>query len=440
MSNVSIYVENLSKQYSIAAGKSLQNNLVDQLTIGFMNLFQRSEDPDPDKDSFWALKDVSFEIKAGDIVGIIGNNGAGKSTLLKILSRITVPTLGRAEVYGRVGSLLEVGTGFHPELTGRENIFLNGAIIGMKKDEIRRRFDEIVAFAEIEKFLDVPVKRYSSGMYVRLGFSVAAHLEPEILLVDEVLSVGDSAFQKKCLDKIRNASLEGRTVFFISHSMTAVNSLCKRVIWLKGGQIVEDGSSTEVVTKYLATSLKGLDLTEEVWKDMNEAPGNEMVRLHRICVRRQDGQQSDPLTMQSPFRIEIEFWNLIAEANLHITVHLYTADGIIAFATGSQNDGPIPAGLFRTVGYIPGNLMNSGIHRFVVLFIKDSSCLIHRHESGVPINILDISKRDGTCYGKEPGVVQPMLKWTTEYLDMTPEIGNMKMNNHYTSDRDACVC
>ena len=416
MSDIAIRAENLSKRYDIQAVKNRNDTLQEQLGNRLMSVFRRNDSPQLSESEFWALKDVSFEVKQGEVVGIIGQNGAGKSTLLKIISQITVPTHGRAEIYGRIGSLLEVGTGFHPELTGRENIYLSGAIIGMKKEEIRRRFDEIVQFSEIGKFLDTPVKRYSSGMYVRLGFAVAAHLEPEILLVDEVLAVGDATFQKKCLDKIAEVARGGETVLFISHNMIAVNTLCKRVIWVNGGKIVEDGPSAEIVTRYLGKSLKGMDLLGEVWNDVSEAPGNDMVRLHRVRVCRQDDNLSEPLTMQTPFRVEVECWNLVAEARLHVTLHLYTAEGIIAFTTGCMSNRSMPSGLFRSVVYFPGDLLNSGLHRFTVLVVKDTSFVIYRHESRVPIDILDLLKRDGTCYGREPGVVQPVLKWTTEYL------------------------
>lgn len=440
MSDVTIRAENLSKRYNIATAKYRHDNLCDQLADGLKSVFRRKGRSHLAEKTFWALKDVSFEVRQGEIVGIIGQNGAGKSTLLKVISRITVPTNGRAEIYGRVGSLLEVGTGFHPELTGRENIYLNGAIIGMKKEEIRRRFDAIVEFAEVGEFLDVPVKRYSSGMYVRLGFAVAAHLEPEILLVDEVLSVGDAAFQKKCLGKIDDVAKGGRTVVFISHNMTAVNSLCNRVIWVNGGKIVEDGPSAEIVTRYLAKSSKGMDLSEEVWDDVGEAPGNDMVRLHRVCVRRQDGCLSDPLTMQTPFQVEVEYWNLVPGASLHITMHLYTADHIIAFTTGSLNSCPMPAGLFRSTCHVPGDLLNSGSHRFVVLVVKNANSVIYSHESRVSCNILDVRERQGAWYGKDPGVVQPALKWTMEYLSGVPEVKSIPASSNYTSKGDRCIC
>ena len=260
MSDTVIRVENLGKKYLLhhrEAGNSQYKALRDVLTDGVkavgrrLNPLTKKSFDSPTKEEFWALKDISFEIKQGDRVGIIGRNGAGKSTLLKILSRITEPTTGRISIKGRVASLLEVGTGFHPELTGRENIFLNGAVLGMGKAEIKRKFDEIVAFAEVEKFLDTPVKRYSSGMYVRLAFAVAAHLEPEILVVDEVLAVGDAQFQKKCLGKMKDVSKEGRTVLFVSHQMSAIEKLCSSGVLLSRGQIKFLGNSKETISYYL---------------------------------------------------------------------------------------------------------------------------------------------------------------------------------------------
>jgi lipopolysaccharide transport system ATP-binding protein len=263
MTDLAIRVANLSKQYRIGQAKQRHNTLRDQLTYGAKSLFSRNGRHHSGVNSVWALKDISFHVEQGDVVGIIGRNGAGKSTLLKILSRITVPTEGRAEIYGRVGSLLEVGTGFHPELSGRENIYLNGAILGMTKKEIDRSFDEIVAFSEIEKFIDTPIKHYSSGMYVRLAFAVAAHLEPEILLVDEVLAVGDAAFQKKCLSKIGAIAGEGRTVVFVSHNMAAVQHLCQRVIVFEDGGIRLDSAPDKAIADYLASfsaTMGGTDL------------------------------------------------------------------------------------------------------------------------------------------------------------------------------------
>ncbi len=249
MSDTVIRVENLSKQYKI--GVAQPDTLRDLLAGSLKRLFRRDGQRPPRDDRIWALKDVSLEIKPGEVVGLIGRNGAGKSTLLKILTRITEPTAGRAEIHGRVGSLLEVGTGFHGELTGRENIFLNGAILGMKKKEIDLKFDKIVSFAEIGKFIYTPVKRYSSGMYVRLAFAVAAHLEPEILLVDEVLAVGDFAFQKKCLGKMQDVAGHGKTVVFVSHNMGAIRTLCNRCVLLENGRVAADGPADRVVGHYV---------------------------------------------------------------------------------------------------------------------------------------------------------------------------------------------
>ena len=257
MSNIAIRADQLSKQYKIGLAKPRHDTLRDQLTEGFISVFRSNSHGTANRqssdssDTIWALKDISFEIKHGEVVGVIGRNGAGKSTLLKILSRITDPTMGRAEIYGRVGSLLEVGTGFHGELTGRENIYLNGAILGMKKREIDKQFDEIVAFSEVEQFIDTPVKRYSSGMQVRLAFAVAAHLEPEVLIVDEVLAVGDAAFQKKCLGKMDDVAKKGRTVLFVSHNMLAVKHLCGRALLLAAGRSVVDDGSEVVIGRYL---------------------------------------------------------------------------------------------------------------------------------------------------------------------------------------------
>src|SRR2546423_3557500 len=268
MSDIAIRCEGLGKQYRIGEReryKALRDTITDAMAAPFRWLRKpQSAIRNPQLETFWALKDLSFEIKRGEVVGVIGRNGAGKSTLLKIISRITAPTAGEVEIRGRVGSLLEVGTGFHPELTGRDNIFLNGAILGMRKAEVRRKFDEIVAFAEIEKFVDTPVKRYSSGMYVRLAFAVAAHLEPEILFVDEVLAVGDIAFQKKCLGKMGNVAKEGRTIVFVSHNMAAINALCSRCIILNAGEVEFDGSTAKATERYYAESLSigsGSDLS-----------------------------------------------------------------------------------------------------------------------------------------------------------------------------------
>ena len=286
MSDIAIRVDGLSKQYYIGSRQEQSDRFGDQLAELFLSPFRRARKllygqvtgaAELDE-SFWALQDLSFDIQRGDVVGVIGHNGAGKSTLLKVLSRITEPTHGFAQVYGRVGSLLEVGTGFHPELSGRENIYLNGAILGMQKAEIDYKFDDIIAFAEIEKFLDTPVKHYSSGMYVRLAFAVAAHLEPEILLVDEVLAVGDLAFQKKCLGKMDNVSRQGRTIIFVSHNMNAMQRLCPKSILLEHGQLIQYGNTSEVIEKYLSSSTGNMNPAE--WLDVSSIQRERSGKAH----------------------------------------------------------------------------------------------------------------------------------------------------------------
>jgi len=301
--DIAIRVDKLGKRYDIGVAQQRHDTLRDALVAGLRRVVRR--DAASRHTFIWALKDVAFEVKRGEVVGIVGRNGAGKSTLLKILSRITEPTEGRAEIRGRVGSLLEVGTGFHPELTGRENIYLNGAILGMQRTEIGRQFDEIVAFAEVERFLDMPVKRYSSGMYVRLAFAVAAHLEPEVLVVDEVLAVGDAGFQKKCLGKMEEVSKEGRTVLFVSHNMAAVEALCSRCVALRSGRVTHIGDSTDVVHKYLAEMAsvnQSLSLAER-----SDRLGSGQVRYTNVRFLNESGHEINQITMGAPVTIEAHF-------------------------------------------------------------------------------------------------------------------------------------
>jgi lipopolysaccharide transport system ATP-binding protein len=309
-------------------------------------------------EEFWALKDVSFEVKRGEVQGVIGRNGAGKSTLLKILSRITEPSEGQVTIDGRVASLLEVGTGFHPELTGRENIYLNGAILGMGRGEIRRKFDEIVAFAEVEKFLDTPVKRYSSGMYVRLAFAVAAHLEPDILVVDEVLAVGDVEFQKKCLGKMDEVSRrEGRTVLFVSHNMVAVRSLCQRALMISNGILVVDGSVTTVVTRYLELT-QGSALNA-YWTEKTTAPGTSNLRVKRVRVSA-DGPEHAVLTMQTPLHVKTDHRLLNTGMGSHLTYHLVNGNETIVLTSWGPTE--LAPGSYRATCKIPGDLLNSGTY------------------------------------------------------------------------------
>ena len=308
MSEIAIRVENLSKQYRIggpqAGYKTIRESLTEAVGAPFRRLSSvvRGQPSTVSNETIWALKDVSFEVQRGEVVGIIGRNGAGKTTLLKVLSRITEPTEGHAEIHGRVGSLLEVGTGFHPELTGRENIYLNGAILGMKKAEIERKFDEIVAFAEIEKFMDTPVKHYSSGMYVRLAFAVAAHLEPEILLVDEVLAVGDAAFQKKCLGKMGDVAKEGRTVLLVSHNMGAIQGLCPRAIWINDGSIVADGEAKSIVGQYIDSAHEGF-----VQNPQQARLGLQDLVIERVVLKNDKGEATTSFEFGSNIIIEIHY-------------------------------------------------------------------------------------------------------------------------------------
>jgi lipopolysaccharide transport system ATP-binding protein len=368
---------------------------------------------------------VSFSVRRGEVVGIIGRNGAGKTTLLKVLSRITEPTEGNAEIYGRVDSLLEVGTGFHPELTGRENIYLNGAILGMKKIEIKRKFDEIVAFAEVEKFIDTPVKHYSSGMYVRLAFAVAAHLEPEILLVDEVLAVGDYEFQKKCLGKMGEIGREGRTVLLVSHNMPSIVNLCQRAILLNAGKVVKDSQAVEVVQHYLATGRSAGG--EAVWPDPAQAPGNDIVRLHAVRILQDsiDGPTAD-VDISKEVLIQITYWNLREGALLYPAIWLRTGIGTDVLASSNHSsvnlvedpwyDRPQPQGLFQSICRIPGNFLNEGRYRITAILGKVPSNTQVLEEDLLSFDVHDTGEMRKEYYGGWLGVIRPRLAWHTEYI------------------------
>ncbi len=342
MTDIAIRVEKLSKQYNIATSKYRNDTLRDQLADGVKNLLRRNKQPRQSEESFWALKDVSFEIGQGEIVGIIGHNGAGKSTLLKILSRITEPTVGVGEIYGRVGSLLEVGTGFHPDLTGRENIYLNGAIIGMKKDEIRRCFDAIVEFAEIGKFVDMPVKRYSSGMYVRLAFAVSAHLRPEILMIDEVLSVGDLQFQRKCMAYAEELQRSGATILFVSHNMFAVKALCSRVIYLSRGQMQSDGRPEEVIPLFEKESrLGGIKQAQNV--DGSETAESSIV-ITELELLDESGIPSTVFDYGERMRVRLSYSASQMIRNPNFVVALIRSDNVACCNYSTALDGfSIPA-------------------------------------------------------------------------------------------------
>ncbi|HEY1107948.1 MAG TPA: ABC transporter ATP-binding protein [Opitutaceae bacterium] len=407
MSRPIIEVSGLSKVYRL--GEIGAFSLREELAATWAR-FRHRAPKTPPKD-FWALRDVSFSVQPGEVIGVIGRNGAGKSTLLKVLSRITEPTSGRAVLRGRVASLLEVGTGFHPDLSGRDNIYLNGAILGMKRAEIRRKFDEIVAFAEVGQFIDTPVKRYSSGMYVRLAFAVAAHLEPEILIVDEVLAVGDAEFQKKCLGKMRDVSTRsGRTVLFVSHNMVAVQSLCDRTVLMSGGAVAQDGPVEEGIARYLQSFHHASG--PQAWASPGEAPGNDTVRIKRVNTAPTDAS-ADGLTMRTPFAVDFEYWVKDASRPFHLAVHLVNEQNVVVLTTGTKSRRQ-PVGLHRARCHFPGGLLNSGSYTIKLLIVENENRLGFVDEGIASFTIADRSQRDGAWHGREPGVVQPTLTWETD--------------------------
>ncbi len=365
--------------------------------------------------TIWALKDLSFEIAPGEIVGIIGRNGAGKSTLLKILSRIVEPTAGRVELYGSVASLLEVGTGFHPELTGRENVFLNGSILGMPRREIENKFDDIVSFAEVEKFIDTPVKRYSSGMYVRLAFAVAAHLEPEILVVDEVLAVGDYAFQQKCLNKMHDVSTHGRTVLFVSHNMGAINRLCNRAVLLEQGKLLTMGPTSEVVQKYIMRG--GAGDTEFLQDHKPEKAMN----LRRVSMKAADGEHRTKIGYHESFAVILEYEVNQAISNGAVGIGVFTFDGTCAFLSGDFDTDKAALGL-REVGYyraeieIPGRWLNVGRYSISVYISSDRGEKVFDRRETLIFDIADTGT-PGSLHGiNRQGILQPVLNWRTSRM------------------------
>ena len=413
-----IRVENVSKRYRVKQpGEGPYRTFREELTRLAGKVFRPSQWRAGAADDFWALKDVSFEVEPGEAVAIIGRNGAGKSTLLKVLSRITRPTEGRVRLRGRVGSLLEVGTGFHPELTGRENIFLNGAILGMTRREIRRKFDAIVAFAEIERFLDLPVKRYSSGMYVRLAFAVAAHLEPEILIVDEVLAVGDAAFQKKCLGRMGQFSGQGRAVLFVSHNMAAVSHLCGRAVWLQRGRVVQDGPVAAVVRAY--TEAGGEQVPERHWHYPGDAPGDDRVRLLAARVL-QDGEVAGVIDINRPSAVEMDFAALRPARNLVAAVNFFDDKGVCLFCSADWRPNRLEPGRYRTRVEVPGPLLAEGgvsVLLQLVFYDPDVRSVVlpdalsfEAIESDHPLAVR------GAYKGQWPGVMRPHLEWAAPAL------------------------
>lgn len=420
MGNIVIKVENLGKLYRIGMKEQIHDTLIGAMTSWIRSPFKNfnklrkltSLNPEEEsEDIIWALRDVSFEVKHGEVLGIIGHNGAGKSTLLKILSRITDPTTGSVTIEGRVASLLEVGTGFHQDLTGRENIYMNGTILGMTKKEIDRKFDEIVDFSVVEKFIDTPIKRYSSGMKVRLAFSVAAHLEPEILIIDEVLAVGDAAFQKKCLGKMQDVATQGRTVLFVSHNMAAVSTLCEESILLGSGRIIMMGKTRDVVAYYLDSSNKMY--TPIPFKRPTKNNGEIRLLATEII---QDGTKTNVVNCRRPFSIDIAYEIISIVQNARLFLLFRNEKGEAIFGTSNYDD-PTTEALDRKVGSfistitIPGNLLKTGtiygtvgadVQADRIIFAEDDILEIHVVETGGDI----VSDRH-----QRVGVVAPLLQW-----------------------------
>jgi lipopolysaccharide transport system ATP-binding protein len=355
-----------------------------------------------DSEYVWALEDINFEVNQGEVLGIIGKNGAGKSTLLKILSKVTGPTKGDIKVKGRIASLLEVGTGFHPDLTGRENIFLNGAILGMTKSEIKSKFDEIVAFSGVEKYIDTPVKRYSSGMYVRLAFAVAAHLEPEILIVDEVLAVGDAEFQKKCLGKMKDVSGQGRTVLFVSHNMAAINTLCTQAILLKNGKVTHSGKTDDVVSEYLKINSEHIQQYLN-FDNIESAPGNEKIKIKCIAVT------PDEIDLEDEINLTFEFWSFVEEQKVSLCYDLINIQDQTVFSAATEVN--VQHGeISKTKCVIPGNFLNNSIYKINVWFLIEGTKLIYNKRDAVQFEVIE-KVRDSAYFGKVNGVVRPILNW-----------------------------
>jgi len=418
--SVAIRVEEVGKRYRIGARepyRTLREALRQAATAPFRQLSGGGSSHGAE--TIWALDGVSFAVAEGEIVGLVGRNGCGKSTLLKILSRVTEPTRGAVSLRGRVGSLLEVGTGFHPELTGRENVYLHGAILGMRRAEIDRKFDEIVAFAEISAFLDTPVKRYSSGMFTRLGFSIAAHLDTEILLVDEVLAVGDVGFQRKCVQKMESVAQGGRTVIFVSHNVSAITRLCPRAILLDHGTLVADGPAHAVMSHYLQAGYGAS--AEREWDDIARAPGDDVVRLQAIRVRAADGTVSDALDVRQPCAVELTF--VVAEGGHRLVpnLQLTNEDGAIVFVSHEIDSPwyrqPRPPGRYVTRAIIPPNLLaegtfvvSAGVHGMDPVQVR-----VYERDAAA-FQVVDPLAGDsarGDYGGQMPGVVRPLLRWKT---------------------------
>jgi lipopolysaccharide transport system ATP-binding protein len=417
--SIAVSVEGISKRYRIGQYQGAYGTLRDSIAAGTRRVARREHRLHYEE--IWALQDVSFDLGEGGVLGVVGRNGAGKSTLLKILTRITTPTTGKATIRGRVGSLLEVGTGFHPELTGRQNVYLNGSVLGMKRREITKKFADIVEFSGVEQFIDTPVKRYSSGMSVRLAFAVAAHLEPEVLLVDEVLAVGDAEFQRRCLGRMEDMSASGRTVIFVSHQMQSVAQLCERVIWLDKGSVVDDGPSSDVVARYLQSGYGGSS-SSRVWPDLLSAPGDDLVRLRSVRVV-QDDDVAAAADVRRPVGIEIAFTVLRDGEPVFPKIKLVDQRGDVAFNamdTDRRWREPATPGDYVSTAWIPANLLNEGLITVQVAVCSYGTMKLRNHagvNDAVSFHVQDPAEGDsarGLFTGQWRGVVRPLLDWTTE--------------------------
>ena len=424
MGDVAIRLQHLGKRYRIGAYRKLKgggwvNQATGKLSSPFEYLAMMLREP-TEAETLWALRDVSFEVRQGEVLGIIGANGAGKSTLLKLLSRITQPSTGRIELFGRVGSMLEVGTGFHPELTGRENVYVNGALLGMRPQEIDRKFDAIVEFSGVEKLLDTMVKYYSSGMFVRLAFAVAAYLEPEILLVDEVLSIGDAAFQKKCLARMDDLTRSGRTILFVSHNMPAIRDLCPETMLIENGSVVVRDQTDRVLERYLAEARSNILVQE--WPDAHSAPGNSMARLKRVWIRSPQAITQQVVTRAAPLELGVEYWNLTG-AQLHITV-LFVVDGNVVAFTSSSNDSPEwqthgrTRGLVRSVCTIPAEFLNARTYQVSVVVEDGGAEPVLALPDALAFHVVADSRRAmPKSFGLERAVMAPSLAWQTQIVE-----------------------
>src|SRR6266403_3295525 len=420
MSEPAIRGEKLGKRYRIGERQRYLalRDILTQTAKAPLRLFRAGAPKSASNGAghIWALKDASFEVREGEVVGIVGRNGAGKSTLLKILARVTKPTEGFAKIHGRLGSLLEVGTGFHAELTGRENVYLSGAILGMKKREIVRKFDEIVAFAEVEKFIDTPLKHYSTGMQMRLAFAVAAHLDPEVLLVDEVLAVGDAQFQKKCLGKMSQVSKEGRTILFVSHHMPSIASLCSSAVLLDAGEIVRRGETREVVADYLSTHVAKTGTA--TW-DLDNAPGDETARIRKIEVCDPGGTPTDSLWLGDTIRLLMEFTILKPGLRVSPVFSVKDPSGLVVFSSANYEEPSwgihcYDQGRVRTICEVPAHILNEGKYLVDAMLVQEGRFVKAHSENAVGFTVYDDASTRGDYLGEWRGVVRQRCGWQTE--------------------------